>query len=178
MIGKDCVVDVDPACEVLDVGAGSGVIGRLLKEKQGFSNITAIEPSEGMLVKLRETGAYKADRRMYLGLGVDKYPDDLKGKFDVVIASGSFLAGHIPDAGFDDVHASLKTNGYFVTALRSSYWAEGQKEGYRAKCEGLFAAGKLKLVHTANSYREEWRPREGSEGEQIESILLVMQRVD
>ena len=62
---------------------------------------------------------------MYLGLGLDKYPDDLKGKFDLVTAGGVFLTGHIPNIGFEDVHASLKTNGYFVTGLRTSYWVNG-----------------------------------------------------
>ena len=125
MIGKDCVVDVDPTCEVLDVGSGSGIIGKLMKPK-GFTNIMALDPSQGMLDIANKTGAYTSTRCMFLGEGLEKYPADLKDKFTLVVASGSFLAGHIPSAGFDDAHASLKTNGFFVTALKDSYWVEGQ----------------------------------------------------
>ena len=54
LVGMDSVVKVEPNCEVLDAGAGTGVIGRLLKEK-GFTNITAVDPSESMLSKLKES---------------------------------------------------------------------------------------------------------------------------
>ena len=118
LIGAGCPADVETSSEVLDVGAGTGICGILLKEK-GFTNITGIDPSESLLKKLDDTGAYKASRCMFLGLGLDKYPEDLKGKFDLVVAGGVFLEGHIPCSGFDDVHASLKTNAFFVTGMRT-----------------------------------------------------------
>ena len=76
---------------------------------------------------------------MYLGMGLDQFPEDLKGRFDLAIACGSFLEGHIPDIGLDDIHASLKTNGHFVTAFKSCYWVDGKKEGYKEKCDELVA---------------------------------------
>ena len=131
-IGSGCVLDVDPASEILDVGAGSGVIGRLLLEK-GFSNITGIDASEAMLKKAKETGAYKATHCMYVGMGVEKFLDELKGRFDIVTACGCFIEGHIPATGFDDVHAALKTGGHFVINFKECNWVEGAKEGYKEK---------------------------------------------
>ena len=124
LIGADCVVDMDPASEILDVAAGTGHIGVLLKAK-GFTNITGVDASENLLRKLNETGAYKASKCCFLGLGVEKWPEDLKNKFDIVTASGCFMEGHVPSSGFDDVHAALKTNGFFVASMRSSYWLNG-----------------------------------------------------
>ena len=147
LVGMDSVVKVETNCEILDAGAGTGVIGRLLKEK-GFTNMTAVDPSESMLGKLRESAAYKKDYQMYLGLGLDKYPDELKGAFDLVIACGSFLEGHIPDTGLDDIHASLKTNGHFIVAFKDCYWVDGMKEGYKEKCDKMVAEGKFQMIHT------------------------------
>ena len=126
-----------------------------------------------MLTKLRETNAYKKDYEMYLGNGLDKYPDELKNNFDLVIACGSFLEGHIPDAGLDDIHASMKTNAHFIVAFKDCYWVDGMKEGYKEKCDKMVAEGKFKMVHTCNSFRPEWRPRTNNVGEQIESIYFV-----
>ena len=174
MVGAGQVVDIDPASEVLDVGAGTGICGNLLKEK-GFANVTGVDPSQALLDKLAASGAYKATRCMYLGLGLDKYPDDLKGKFDLVTAGGVFLVGHIPPVGFEDCHASLKTNGYFVTGMRTAYWS-GEQEGYRAKIDEMIAAGNFKLIHTTTSIRGR-KGETGIYGEQ-ESTLIVLQRVD
>ena len=129
----------------MDVGCGTGAFGILLKEK-GFTNITGLDPSQVLLDKLDQTEAYKASRCMYIGMGLDKYPEDLKGKFDIVTATGVFLDGHIPALGFEDIHASLKPNGYFVTGLRAPYWEDGHETGYKDKFNELVAAGKWKLV--------------------------------
>ena len=117
-IGPDQFVDIDPNSEVLDIGAGTGKVGEILKDK-GFSNITGVDPSQKLLDKLIAGGLYKDTRCMYVGMGLDKWPDDLKGKYDLVTAGGVFGLGHIPNIGFDDVHVSLKTNGFFVTGFRS-----------------------------------------------------------
>ena len=50
---------MQPSTEVLDVGAGTGVIGTLLNKKQGFNNMFAIEPSDVFVEKLRTSGYYK-----------------------------------------------------------------------------------------------------------------------
>ena len=148
VIGPDQVVDINPqTSEILDIGAGTGRVGLNLKEK-GFRNITGVDASESMLEKLDACGAYKASRIQWLGLGVDKYPDDLKGKFDLVTASGVLLKGHIPALGLEDMHASLKEGGYLVASTRSIYWANGQIDGYKDKADEMIAQGKFEMVHT------------------------------
>ena len=91
---------------------------------------------------------YKESREVWLGNGSDKFPADLKNRFDVVTASGVFLKGHMPAPAMDDCHAALKVNGFFVTALRSYYYEEGREEGYKEKLNELLEAGKFELVNT------------------------------
>ena len=53
LIGKDKLVSVDPSTEVLDIGAGTGEIGRLLFKKQGFTTFYGIDASDTMIEKLK-----------------------------------------------------------------------------------------------------------------------------
>jgi len=87
---------------------------------------------------------------MSLGQGADLFDDDLIEYFDVFIASGVFLKGkgHMPATAIDDCHAALKPGGYFVTAMRASYWSHGNEEGYREKLDKLVSSGKFELVKT------------------------------
>ena len=84
---------------------------------------------------------------------MDKYPDDLKDRFDLVVLSGALYEGHIPYNGLDDVHASLKKNAFFATALRSSYMVKGEKEGYMDKIDDMIEEGKFKILHTGTHMR-------------------------
>ena len=72
-----------------------------------------------------------------MGCGTDQFPEELKEEFDIVTASGVFLKGHIPATAMDDIHAALKPNGFFVTAMRSCYYKLGDEEGYREKLDEL-----------------------------------------
>ena len=85
------------------------------------------------------SGAYKEARTLFFGMGLDKYPEDLKGRFDLVTGSCVWCPGHIPNIGFEDIHASLKPNGYFVTPIVKCYWVNGEKEGYKDKIDEMVA---------------------------------------
>lgn len=100
---------------------------------------------------------------MWLGLGVDKYPDDLKDKFDMVSATGVFGIGHVPPTGYDEVYASLKKGGYFVFGIRSCFWMNGEKEGFKDKVDAMIAEGKFKNLH-----EHEWQ--HGVEGSASDSF--------
>ena len=62
---------------------------------------------------------------MYLGQGLDKFPEEYKSRFDLVTASGIWLVGHVPATGIEDAIAALKVGGYFVTSMRQLYWENG-----------------------------------------------------
>ena len=55
---------------VLDAGASTGLVGKLLAEK-GYGDIDAMDLSEGMLEEARKTEAYKAFHQMVMGEHLD-----------------------------------------------------------------------------------------------------------
>ena len=83
-----------------------------------------------------------------MGIGVDRFPDKYKGRFDICTGSGCFLPNHVPYTAFDDCHSTLKTNGYFVTAVRKVLWDKGEKHGYRDQIDRMIKEGKFKLIKT------------------------------
>lgn len=111
---------------ILDVGAGTGIIGQGV-HKEGFNNIEALDASEGFAENLGNLGIYNKVHCMYLGQGLDVYPTEMKGHYDVVTASGVFMPNHMPKEAMDDIHASLKVGGYFVTAMRGSLYQNGEE---------------------------------------------------
>lgn len=98
-------------------------------------------------------GWYKSAESRYMGIGLDKFPDKYKGKFDVCTASGVFLPNHAPPTAMDDCHATLKPNGYFVPAMRAYLYEQGEKHGYRDQIDQMIADGKFKLVKTKRFQR-------------------------
>lgn len=130
--------------EVMDIGAGSGRVGRQL-QKQGYKKIDAVDASEGLLEHAKKTGAYRNCVKTFLGNGT--YPfEEHRDHYDLVASSGVWLSGHIPAAGMDEVVQCLKKGGKWVTAMRTIYYAEGHAEGYREQLEKLQDEGLITLV--------------------------------
>ena len=86
------------------------------------------------------------------------------------------MKGHIPNCGYDDVHCAMRHNAYFVTAMRSLYWVEGEAEGYYDKLQSMIREGKFRLVHTEKlmrGYKESPDPLFVP----MESIAIVLQKI-
>lgn len=143
---------MDRDCEMLDIGAGTGIIGRQLKE-QGFSNMWALDASERFVQDLKSGGVYKDVYQRFLGMGKDNLAESFWGRFDVITASGVFLLKHMPKEAIDDCHTMLKPDGYLVTAMRSNLWVQGEQCGYRDKIDELIDSGKFKLTRTKDFMR-------------------------
>ncbi len=130
---------------IFDAGCGTGVVARLLKE-QGYDNIDGADASEKFVEHAKTKGLYKECDAFFFGNGLDVFPAKFKGKFDCCTASGVFMPNHMPPSAMDDIHCSLKTGGYFVTAMRAFLFCDGEKHGYKDKIEELIQQGKFKLV--------------------------------
>ena len=119
---------------------------------------------------------YEEAREMFLGNGADQFPRDLHAQFDVVISTGCWMKSHIPAPGMDDCVTALRTNGYFVTAMRSFYYDDVTQLGYREKLDELVNAGKLSLVATHTFMRGD-PAREGLFAP-MESRLLCYKKIE
>ena len=110
---------------ILDAGCGTGVIADMLS-KEGYTNINGADASEKFVEFAKSKGWYKECDAFFFGVGLDKFPAKHHGKYDCCCASGVFVPNHMPPAAMDDIHISLKTGGYFVTAMRSYLFEDGE----------------------------------------------------
>jgi SAM-dependent methyltransferase len=132
--------------KILDAGCGPGILAGLLA-KHGYTNIDGVDASKNMIDSVKDTGIYKRCDSFYFGNGVDAFPAEYKNVYDCCVASGVFMPKHMPPSGMDDIHASLKVGGYFITAMRKFLYVSGEEHGYFDKIEELIEAGKFKRIH-------------------------------
>ena len=161
----------DSVC--LDIGSGTGIVGQAM-QNAGFTHLEALDVSENFLEAVRERGFYQDHHSIFLGKGVDQFPDALKNKYDVVTASGVWMPGHMPNAALEDVHAALKMGGLLVTAMRNTMWTDGVEEGYKEKFEEMIFSRKFEVIKMGKF----WRGTEGGTGlfAKQQSTLLVLQK--
>lgn len=135
---------VDTGAAVLDAGAGTGLAGQRLAAA-GFTNMAAMDISQGMLEEARGKGVYHSFHQMVMGetLGFDT------AAFDAVISVGVFTLGHAPVHSFDELVRVTKPGGYIVFSLRVDMVAEG----YQAYFDGLAAAGKWRLAQVTDPFQ-------------------------
>lgn len=97
---------------VLDVAAGTGLVGRELL-KRGFTNLDALEPVEGMMKVLKERGIYSLKYQEFIGLGESTVPKDT---YDLVVTCGSIGDNLVPIKGIDDMIQFTKPGGLVIIA--------------------------------------------------------------
>lgn len=143
--GADVLARLVPAdAAVLDAGAGTGLAGKCLADA-GFTNMAAMDLSQGMLDEARKKNVYNSFHQMTLGetLGFET------GQFDAVISIGVFTLGHAPVSSFDELVRVTKPGGYIVFSLRTDMVDDGFQD-YFAK---LTDAGKWKLAEATDPFQ-------------------------
>ena len=88
--------------KILDVGAGTGVLGEYLKE-HGYTNVDALDVSEGMLAIAEKKNVYKK-----LICGSQEENDVKTGEYDAVLSSGAFAVELIKPEGLCEVARQVK----------------------------------------------------------------------
>ena len=129
---------------VLDVGAGTGLVGQRLRAL-GYDDLHGIDLSPGMLAVAREKAVYRELRQMTLGERLD-YADDT---FDAAIGVGVFTTGHAPAAAFDELVRITRLEGVIVFSLRS-----GEIEAtFKAHFAALEHGGRWRLVERSPPFQ-------------------------
>ena len=135
---------VASTASVLDAGAGTGLVGKCLADA-GFSNLAAMDLSQGMLDEARSKNVYSSFHQMTLGetLGFET------GQFDATISIGVFTLGHAPINSFDELVRVTKPGGYIVFSLR----VDMVEDGYQEYFDKLASAGKWRLAEVSDPYQ-------------------------
>lgn len=118
---------------ILDVGAGTGLVGYLMKAF-GFDDLTAFDMNAEMLKVAGSRGCYRETRQGLLGEPLP-FPD---GHFAAFVSAGTFTAGHAPADCFEELARIVKPGGFFVLTLRGD---DGSAEAYLDALAALEQAG-------------------------------------
>ena len=128
----------DRRARVIDIGCGTGLVGRYLAE-YGFDTIDGLDLSAEMLARAKAKGVYRNLLQADLTGPVDV--DD--GAYDAAISVGTFTHNHVGPCGLDTVLRIVKPGGIAsVTVNGDAYVADG----YRAKFDALVAEGRCTIV--------------------------------
>ncbi|KAI6647369.1 Methyltransferase [Oopsacas minuta] len=128
-------------CNILDLGAGTGMCGELLKSA-GYINMTAIDLSEQMLEEAKKKGIYKAVVQKDLN---EDSLDEFEGQFDAVICIGVFFTGQVGPNAIDKILKVIKPGGILSFSIRTDLY-DNEGTGYKDKCDLLQQQGKWKQL--------------------------------
>ncbi|MCA9686480.1 MAG: class I SAM-dependent methyltransferase [Myxococcales bacterium] len=122
---------------VLDVGAGTGLVGERL-HAAGYRDITGVDYSPGMLAQARK-------KQVYSRLAVQDLlePLDLESaSFDALISIGVFSFGHVTAEAFAELIRVTRPGGIILFSVLRAFYEHGS---FRADLEALEKAGRWTL---------------------------------
>lgn len=129
---------------VLDVGAGTGIMGEYLK-LLGYRDLEALDISKGMLEVAREKGVYKRLHQAALGTEMD-LPDD---RYAGIVGVGVFTMGHAAPESLEELVRVAKPGGVMAfTVSRPAY-----DKGYGAKQDRLEHLGLWDLLEVTPPFK-------------------------
>ncbi|MBS2038331.1 methyltransferase domain-containing protein [bacterium] len=113
-----------PEASILDVGAGTGLVGQFLHE-QGLRKLSALDFSPEMLEQAKKRDVYQRFYQCDL-----KRPLPISQNFDAITAVGIFTEGHLGAEVMPFLKGLLKPGGLLAFSLRDDLQAQ-YTEGIR-----------------------------------------------
>ena len=110
---------------ILDVGAGTGLVGEFLSIK-GKKEIIGIDISSEMLHQAKLKECYSS----FIEADITKKIPLKKNSIGAVISAGTFTHGHVGPDAFDELLRIVKPGGLFVLSINSKFYI---KAGFKKK---------------------------------------------
>ena len=125
---------------ILDAGAGTGIVGEVLSIL-GYTRLTGIDLSDGMLAIARAKSVYAELKNQTLGERLD-FTDD---SFAAVVSAGVLTTGHAPPSCLDELIRITRPGGHLIFTLSMPVYEAGS---FRTKLDALSAAGRWRAIET------------------------------
>ncbi|XP_076348442.1 uncharacterized protein LOC143246100 isoform X2 [Tachypleus tridentatus] len=155
----------DKNSRILDIGAGSGANGKLLKQR-GYSNIDALDGSKEMLKIARTKNVYDNLIHLILKDGV-RIPNVENDTYSAVVMSGVFCPNHCDSAIFPELIRVVKPGGYICWDIIVGQ--EVDQEKFNADVEKLCKEEKWKILNK--------KVHEGYCGEEKSTTVVTIMEV-
>ncbi len=132
----------DKAAPVLDVGAGTGLVGEGLAQR-GVSLVDALDISAGMLEVSMRKGCYRAPIEADLTGNLD-IPD---ASYGGITCAGTFTIGHVGPEAIDELIRIARPGALFILGINAKIYESG---GFAAKfAEHAAKIRDLEIVDTS-----------------------------
>ena len=135
---------VSTDAKVLDVGAGTGLVGEILYSK-GYKDISALDISWQMLEEARKKKVYSELSQGILGETLDLPTDN----YQAIMAKGVFAPNHAPSSAFDELIRITQKGGIIVFTLRADYY---ENSDFPDKQKSLETAKQWKLIEKTEPF--------------------------
>lgn len=112
----------DKAVKIIDVGCGTGLVGKHLKAN-GFYNFDGLDISDEML----QIASQRGYQKLYSGSLNKKLPV-ADNSYDCVMCIGVFTHGHVSSDGFSELCRITKPGGYLCFTINEGVF---QKYGFK-----------------------------------------------
>ncbi|KAJ7373002.1 Methyltransferase domain [Desmophyllum pertusum] len=138
MQAKDVYSNPRKDMKILDVGAGTGGIGEMLKARE-YTNVDALDISQEMLNLAASKNLYK---KLICAPLTDKHMEEVEtAGYDVVLCAGTIVYGQVKPGAIEQCARFVKPGGLFIFSIRvDSFDPAGL--GFSEKCEELEKTGK------------------------------------
>ena len=148
------------AKKVIDIGTGTGLVGKYLKAHRPEIIIDGIDISPEMLAEAAKKEVYRNLYEQDLTLPVI----NTDAPYDALVTIGTFTHGHLGIEVLDNLIPLVKTDGYYVIAVNVAYFHE---HNFLEK----ILTKKLNLIHMDKVHVYE----ESSEHHQSMNVVIIFQ---
>ena len=120
--------------QILDIGAGTGIVGVVLKSL-GYDDVHATDISPEMLNVAKEKGVYSNLFASDILQGLKVADNSYAG----IVSAGTFTLGHVGPSALNEVIRLLTPGGLAVISVRDAHWHAEDFAGMVASLEPKLA---------------------------------------
>ena len=131
---------LDKAIRIMDVGCGTGLMGKLLNQ-QGYSHIDGCDLSLEMTLQANRLNIYN---ELTADIDINQpINPDWKDAYDCSISVGVFTPGHVEPQALNQMIDMTKPGGLIIVSTRIAYY---ETTDYQQVSDQLEAENKIKLL--------------------------------